>query len=167
MKMMVWTIRVTACLVVAVSLLSSTGCASKYAYYGEKMKLTDQKTVGLAKVMAEPDHYAGQYLRVLGKVTSVCAKKGCWLRMTDETGAADVFVKFSCPVEGGRLIPMEAVGHDVVVEGTLLVEEISEADARHYKEDAGASPEEIAKIVGPQPQVRMSAPAARILGLTG
>ena len=75
-----------------------------------------------------------------------------------------LFVKFSCPVKG-RLIPMEALGHLAIVEGSFKLSEISEADARHYAEDAGKSPEEIAKIVGPQNQLRMSAPAAMIRGL--
>ena len=43
--------------------------------------------------------------------------------------------------------------------------EISEAQARHYKEDAGASPEEVAKIVGPQKQYIVASPSARVAGV--
>ena len=73
----------------------------------------------------------------------------------------DVFVKFTCPVEG-RLIPMEAEGRTALVEGTLEVKVISEEEARHYRQDAGASPEEIAKIVGPQTEIKLNSPAAMI-----
>jgi len=84
--------------------------------------------------------------------------------LTDEAAAETVFVKFTCPVDG-RLIPMAAVGHQALVEGVLTVEEITEGEARHYQEDAGASTAEIAKIVGPQKQLSIMAPAARIKGL--
>ena len=73
-------------------------------------------------------------------------------------------VKFTCPVKG-RPNPMDAVGKFAFIEGTLNIVEISEEEARHYKEDAGASKGEIAKIVGPQTSVQMSAPAARIAGV--
>ncbi|MFQ5501788.1 MAG: DUF4920 domain-containing protein [Phycisphaerae bacterium] len=141
-----------------------TGCTSKYADFGNPMKADVSKVVPVAKVIADCDRYDGQTLRVKGLVSSVCAKKGCWLRMKGGGGDESVFVKFTCPVEG-RLIPMDAVGHEVMVEGTLKVEEISEADARHYAEDSGKPATVIASIVGPQKQVRMMAPAARVYDL--
>ncbi len=141
-----------------------TGCGPKYAEFGEPMKLGDSTTISVAKVLSDKDAYDGKYIRVSGKVASVCAKKGCWLRMTDGSSDETVFVKFTCPVDG-RLVPMDAVGHDVVVEGKLAIETVSEADARHYAEDAGKSTDEIAKIVGDRKQLRMAAPAARVLGM--
>ena len=151
-------------LALAVVLTGLTGCASRHAGFGDPLTIRPGEAVPVAKVFAAPDEFAGRRLLVSGRVDSVCAKKGCWLRLTDEPGTETVFVKFTCPVEG-RLIPMEAVGHQALVEGVLSVEEISQEDARHYQEDAGASPEEIAKIVGPQKQLSISAPAARIKGL--
>lgn len=148
-----------------IALVASTGCASKHMDFGEPMKTTMKSPTPISEVLADTVQYNGQYLRVSGKVSAVCAKKGCWLRMAgDEGSAEDVFVKFTCPVDG-RLIPMKAVGHDVIVEGTLTIEDITEADARHYAEDAGKSPEEIAKIVGSQKRLSMKSPAARVLGM--
>ncbi|MFQ5461680.1 MAG: DUF4920 domain-containing protein [Phycisphaerae bacterium] len=147
---------------VAMPLLS--GCAAKYVAYGEPFKIAAGESVTLAKVLADAEQYDGRFIRVKGDVTSVCAKKGCWLRMSGGPANETVFVKFTCPVEG-RLIPKEAVGHDAVVEGTLKVETMTQADARHYAEDAGKSAAEIAKIVGDQQQLRMMAPAARIYGM--
>lgn len=132
--------------------------------FGEPMKLADNDTVCIKKVLAEPENFDGKFIRVAGKVESVCAKRGCWMRLTDDQGKDTLFVKFTCPVEG-HLVPMEAVGHTAWVEGTFKVMEIPQDEARHYQEDAGASPEEIAKIVGPQKSLRMSAPAARIVDL--
>jgi len=142
-----------------------TGCMAKHADYGDPLKLNPLSTVSAAKVLASPSQYDGQFLRVSGRVDSVCAARGCWMRLVGAGPADTIFVKFTCPVEG-RLIPMEAVGHDAIVEGTVKVAEIPESEARHYQEDAGASPAEVAKIVGPQKQVSLQSPAARIMGLT-
>lgn len=138
--------------------------AKDWTHFGGKLKLAADKTICAGKVLANKDKYAGKHIRVCGKVDSVCAHKGCWIRLAGAGGDETLFVKFTCPVEG-RLIPMEAASKCAVVEGTFEVKEISQEEARHYKEDAGASPEEIAKIVGPQKQVKLNAPAAMIAGL--
>jgi hypothetical protein len=128
------------------------------------MKLSDAQAVPVAKVLANPAAFEGKYVRLVGDVNKVCTRKGCWLEMADSRSHKPLFVKFTCPVEG-RLIPMAAVGKPVVVEGTVMVKEISEADARHLKEESGAPAEEVAKITGPQKQITLAAPAARVAGL--
>lgn len=138
--------------------------ADKYTDFGKPLKLKDSDAQCIKKVLADPKAHDGKFFRVTGKVDSVCAKRGCWLRLGDGESKETLFVKFICPVKG-RLIPMDAVGKVALIEGTLNVVEISEEEARHYKEDAGASKEEIAKIVGPQLSVQMNAPAARIAGV--
>jgi len=147
----------------AMPLLS--GCAAKYVEYGEPFRLVAGESVPVAKVLADAKPFDGQFIRVKGEVSSVCARRGCWLRMSGGQADDSIFVKFTCPVEG-RLIPMEAVGHKAVVEGMLKVETTTQADARHYAEDAGKSEAEIAKIVGDQQQLRMVAPAARVYGVS-
>ena len=64
-----------------------------------------------------------------------------------------------------RYLPCHLAGELALIEGTLSIVEVFEEKARHYKEDAGTSKEDIAKIVVPQTSVRMSAPAARITGV--
>lgn len=137
------------------------------ARFGEAQRLTDADAVPVEKVLASPGDYKGKYVRVTGIVSAVCPTKGCWLRVAPEPGSGhgDIFVKFVDPPEG-RLIPMEAVGHDVTVEGIIRNGAMSEAQARHLKMDAGASQEEIDKIVGPQKQVMIGKPAVTIEGVT-
>ncbi len=132
--------------------------------FGGPMKVAEGESTCVGEVLANPAAYDGKYVRLVGKVHSVCKKRGCWLKLAAKSGNETLFVKFTCPVDG-RLIPMEAVGKKAWVEGTLRVKQIPEAEARHYKEDAGASPQELAKIVGPQKTVMMASPAARIAGL--
>lgn len=138
---------------------------SKWAKFGSPMKLAASKTICADKILADKAKFDGKVVRVCGKVKTVCAKKGCWIRIGESDAKETLFVKFTCPV-GGRLVPMAAAGKHVIAEGKLIVSEISEADARHYKEDAGASPEEIAKIIGPQKMIRLDAPSAIIEGVT-
>jgi hypothetical protein len=136
------------------------------AKFGADQKLTDADTIPVQKVLAAPDDYAGKYVRLTGIVSAVCPTKGCRLRVAPEPGAGqgNVFVKFVDPPEG-RLIPMEAVGHDVTVEGVLKNGTISEAQAKHLKLDAGATQEEVDKITGPQKQMMIARPAVVIEGV--
>lgn len=144
--------------------LCTTGCASKYTDFGEPLSLKAKDTVSLGDVLKDMDHYDGKTVCVSGTVAAVCEAKGCWLEMTAKHQPQRVFVKFTCPVEG-RLIPMEAIGHPVVVEGTIKTHEVSQAEARHMAEDGGATAQDIARIVGPQKRLQIFSPAARIYGI--
>jgi len=136
----------------------------KYASYGTPMKLSEAQTVPVDQLLADAKQYEGKYVRVSGTVASVCPKKGCWMRLGNDNTEQTLFVKFPDP-EQGRLLPMEAVGKPAVAEGTLHVKQISEATARHYKQDANASQEEIEKIVGPQLQISITNGSAQVGGL--
>lgn len=140
------------------------GCAGKATNFGEPLTLSAFSTVSVGRVLAQPEKYEGKRIRVSGVVDSVCAARGCWLRLADEPGGETLFVKFNCPIEG-RLIPMEATGHKAYIEGILEISRHSEAQRRHLAEDAGQSPDQIAKIVGPEKVLKLNAPAARIVGL--
>jgi len=135
-----------------------------YTDFGESMSPGDHPTVQVAAVLASPKDFDGKPVRVQGEIVSVCARKGCWIRMAPRGSEQNVFVKFTCPVQG-RLIPMEAVGHQALVEGVVTIETVSEEDARHYAEEGGQSAAEVARIIGPQTNIRIQAPAARVIGL--
>lgn len=137
----------------------------KYAEFGDKMKLTDKETIELDQVLASPDKYNEKVIRVSGTVKEVCQHKGCWINMADKSGKT-CFVKFVCPISG-RLVPLDAPGKACIVEGKLVVEEVSEDEARHIAEESGKSDEEIRKIVGPQKRVRMASPAVKVAGVEG
>lgn len=120
--------------------------------------------VTVAKVLADPKAFADQEIALKGKIDEICKTAGCWVRLRDpaaETGTPTIFVKFTCPREG-RLVEMEARNRQVVARGTVVVEEIDEATARHYAEDAGKPAEEIAAIQGPQTIVRFNTPGIMI-----
>ncbi len=140
------------------------GNTSKWTAFGNKMKLTSGKPICASEILADKAKHADKLIRICGKVDTVCAKKGCWIRLAGPITSETLFVKFTCPVNG-RLVPMDAVGRLAIVEGVLELKEISEDEARHYAEDSGKSAEEIAKIVGPQQIVKLNSPSA-IIDLT-
>ncbi|MEO0477198.1 MAG: DUF4920 domain-containing protein [Planctomycetota bacterium] len=115
-------------------------------------------------VLQDLSAYKDKLIRVRGTVVEVCKPKGCWVTLGDldapENGV--LFVKFVCPIDDTRLVPLEASGSIAVVEGKLEQIEISEDFARHLAADAGKTEDEIAKIVGPQELIRLSSPAAEI-----
>jgi hypothetical protein len=79
------------------------------------------------------------------EVNSVCQSKGCWMRM--DMGEEEAMVKFK---DYGFFMPKDIAGQEVIVEGFAFVEEVSVEEQRHYAEDAGKTPEEIAAITDPQ-----------------
>jgi hypothetical protein len=88
---------------------------------------------------------AGGRVKVEAEVAQVCAVKGCWMVLTD--GALAIRTTFK---DYGFFVPRDLPGRVVVAEGVLSQTVTPEAEARHYAEDAGATPEEIARIVGDQ-----------------
>ena len=141
--------------------------AKTFAKFGGEQKLSDAEAVPVSTVLASPEQYGGKYVRLTGVVSSVCPKKGCWMRVAPtgaKPGDSDVFIKFPDPPEG-MYIPLEAVGHEAVIEGTIKNGTMSQAAARHFKQDAGASADEIEKITGPQKQVMLAQPAVAIEGV--
>ncbi len=142
----------------------TAGCAVSHRDFGESLAASERRAT-VDEVLADPDAFTGQPVHIEGTVVDVCAPKGCWMRLaSDPADEEGIFVKFTCPVDG-RLIPMDAIGHRAAVSGELILETVSEADARHYAEDGGATPEEIAKIVGEQKRLRVKAPGARVWGI--
>jgi len=69
------------------------------------MGVTGARTVSAVEVLGNVEKYDGKALRVTGKISEVCASKGCWIRLAGPVGGETLFIKFTCPV-GGRLVPM-------------------------------------------------------------
>jgi len=142
-----------ACTALFSATIVTSGCGPHYTQLGQDLQLPAAQTVAVKDVLADPATYDGKTIRLAGKVHEVCQHKGCWVTLTED-GQKTVRVQFACPAEG-RFVPADAAGRQAIVEGQIEVIEISEETARHYKEEAGGSAEEIAAIKGPQRTVRM------------
>jgi hypothetical protein len=140
--------------------------AQPYLAYGASDWSDDTPRRSVAEAVTRMDALGdgAEEVVLTGVVNDVCKRRGCWLTMTAPGLNESVFVKFTCPIDG-RLIPMDAMGKHVAARGKLERVEVTEAFARHLKEDAGASPEEIAAVKGPQKMLRLASPGARVYGL--
>lgn len=116
----------------------------------EKFSLGIPASIPLADAMQREDKKAP--VCVSAKVVDVCQKKGCWMILTD--GEHSVRVTFK---DYAFFVPKDIVGKTVQAQGVIGETVLSEADARHYAEDAGASAEEIEAIVGDQKEWNMVA----------
>lgn len=79
------------------------------------------------------------------EVKAVCQSKGCWMRM--DLGEEEAMVKFK---DYGFFMPKDISGQEVIVDGVAFVQEVSVEEQRHYAEDAGKTPEEVASITEPK-----------------
>ncbi|WP_256325194.1 DUF4920 domain-containing protein [Salinimicrobium catena] len=80
------------------------------------------------------------------EVTSVCKNKGCWMKIALPAGE-EVMIKFK---DYAFFVPKDIESHTVFINGLAYVEEMPVEEQKHYAEDAGLSPEEIAAIKEPK-----------------
>lgn len=126
--------------------IKTTSKEIAYASFGKK--ITDTDALSSERMLV---HYesmsAGDTVnaKMKGKITEVCSKKGCWMKL-DMGNDKIVRVTFK---DYGFFMPLDASG-EVIINGKAFVKETSVADLKHYAEDAGDSPEDIAKIMSPE-----------------
>ena len=113
--------------------------------------------LSLKAMMKQAEALKGRTVQLRGKIDSVCSKKGCWMIVKD--GDLKVRVKF---LDYAFFVPLDCAGRDVVAEGTVAMAVVSEAQRRHYAEDGGATPKEIAKIKGDLKTLSFVAKAVQI-----
>lgn len=90
---------------------------------------------------------------VIGELSEVCQKMGCWVKMKNDDGE-DIFVKFK---GHDFFVPKDYAGKQAIVKGTATREVTPVDEQRHYLEDAGASEEEIAAITEPKEELKIEA----------
>lgn len=79
-------------------------------------------------------------------IKEVCQKKGCWMQV-DLDQEKSGFIRFK---DYGFFAPMNAAGHEVVMQGKAFVSVVSIDELKHYAKDAGKSEAEIAAITEPK-----------------
>lgn len=107
-----------------------------YTQYGDALTLTDATSV--TAILADPDVYVGQQLRVEGTVVEVCQMQGCWIAVAGDNEGERLRVK----VEDGVIVfPQTATGHHARVEGVMekleLTMDEALARAEHHAEENG------------------------------
>ncbi len=129
----------------------STTQVSENGFYGETFKPKKYIELNdLTKQMASQDTVQAV---VIGKVESVCQKKGCWMNIVSDEGES-IFVKFK---DYGFFMPLDLAGQEVVMNGKAFKEVTSVEELQHYAEDEGLSKEEIEKITEPKEEYKFMA----------
>ncbi|MEM6395798.1 MAG: DUF4920 domain-containing protein [Bacteroidota bacterium] len=134
----------------------SVVAAPEYAgeIFGEGEYGDFEESISLPELLeATADLPEGDSLDVIvrAEVSDVCKKKGCWMSLGDE---GDVFVRFK---DYGFFVPTDIPGREVVAEGKAYYQVTSVEELRHYAEDDGQTPEEIARIIEPERELRFLA----------
>ena len=88
-------------------------------------------------------------IKIIGKATDACQKKGCWLQVDIGEGKT-MRVRFK---DYGFFVPKDISGKTVVLDGRAYNSATGVADLRHYAQDAGKSKSEIEKITEPEVNV--------------
>ncbi|CAN5551479.1 hypothetical protein BH11BAC2_BH11BAC2_12470 [soil metagenome] len=92
-------------------------------------------------------------VKVEGKITECCEKKGCWMSIDRGDGTA-MRVTFK---DYGFFVPLTSGGKTAVMQGRAYMDTTSVEDLRHFAEDGGKSKEDIAKITEPKLELAFEA----------
>lgn len=108
----------------------------------------EQLITKMAKVDSMP-------AKVSGEVVAVCQKKGCWMTIQSaQPGKPEMRVTFK---DYAFFMPKDLSGKKVVLDGFARVETTPIEVLRHFAEDAGQSPEQIARITEPKRELTFEA----------
>lgn len=133
-------------------------------FFGEK--ISTKKAISYEQLLTKLEKMDAKSapieVKVKGDVLSVCQVKGCWMKIVSKQDASkpQLFVKFK---DYGFFMPKDLPGGKVVMKGKAYIEETSVEELRHYAEDDGKSPEEIAKITEPKRELKFMADGVVVL----
>jgi len=130
-----------------------------YDVYGAA-DTTPEGALPVEAVLAEPDVYLDQRVKLEGMSTAVCQRMGCWL-LLDAGDGRQVRVHVDRDDEGDYrfTLPETLVGQRVIVQGTLFEHALSAEEQAHYAEDAGDDADAEAS---PRPELRVTATAVLV-----
>lgn len=90
----------------------------------------------------------GEPCKVTGTIDRVCQARGCWFTLADPAVQQVVRIRMQ---DYGFFVPRNAMGMNVVFEGTLEREEVPQDVAQHYADDeAAATGRPARQVAGPE-----------------
>lgn len=98
--------------------------------------------------------------KLVGKVSSVCQAKGCWMQMTPQKSTASIFVQFK---DYAFFMPKDLAGKNVVMEGEAYFATTSVEELKHFAKDEGKSQAEIDAIKEPVKELKFMAAGVKVL----
>ena len=92
----------------------------KAKVYGEGV--SGDELIVVSELLAHPDKYVGETLRVKGTVVGSCAHRGCWISIASDKEGETVRMKVK---DGVIVFPPEIVGETVIAEGVWTANELT------------------------------------------
>ena len=127
--------------------------------FGEKTTSENAITVDkLVTAMQSKEAGSPIAVKLTGKVTEVCRKEGCWIKVKSPDGSMMVKMK-----DHAFLVPVILEGKSIVVSGIAEMKKTTVAELRHIAEDAGKTKAEIAKITEPKTEITVQAKGILVL----
>ncbi|MBK8819853.1 MAG: DUF4920 domain-containing protein [Saprospiraceae bacterium] len=139
---------------------SSTSSDPSGKYFGEKIE--EDGAISYDSLLVAIKSADSVETKVTGLVSGVCQTKGCWMDIVSEkdSTAESMFVEFK---DYAFFMPKDLAGTKVVISGKAYRDVTSVEDLKHYAEDEGQSPEEIAKITEAKEELKFMASGVKIL----
>lgn len=125
----------------------------EYQVFGSAFN-SDIQTVAFDKLIEQSGEFDKETVSTEGTIMQVCLKKGCFFMLESDSKTARISFK-----DYGFFVPTNTAGSRVKVNGTFSIDTISEADAKHYAEDAGEDPD---ALTGPQKEYSLVATSVMI-----
>lgn len=108
------------------------------------------RAVAVADLAAQHEALAGKPIRVVGVVKNVCQNRGCWVEIAD--GEATILAK---SLAHDVLLPKDAAGKRIEVEGTLRVDNAASSCDHDHGEDHGDHGEEPHSCPSPETLIEL------------
>lgn len=127
--------------------------------FGEE--ISKDNSISYEEMILKMDGADSLNTKVMGTVEGVCQAKGCWMNIvSDNPDQPSMFVKFK---DYGFFMPKDIAGKRVIMDGYAFKEVTPVDELRHYAEDEGKSPAEIAAIVEPKEELKFLAKGVLLL----
>jgi hypothetical protein len=97
-------------------------------------KLSGAPSLTLAKLLEDPAAHQGQVRTVEGTVRQACTRKGCWMELASSADGKGPGMRVTFK-DYAFFVPTDAAGLQARVEGVVGVEELPEAQAKHYESE--------------------------------
>ncbi len=96
----------------AILALSVGVLVAKEQTFGEGV--SSKETMKVSELLASPDKYVGETVRVQGTAVAVCKHRGCWVSIASDVEGEFVRVKVT---DGVIVFPPEIMGETIIAEG--------------------------------------------------
>ena len=132
-------------------------------HFGET--ITADGAVSYADLLTKMTESDSIPIKLIGTVSDVCQKKGCWMNIVNEESkdSEPLFVQFK---DYGFFMPFDIAGRKVVMDGYAYREVTSVEDLKHYAEDAKEPQEVIDAITEPKTELKFLASGVLLLDPT-